>query len=152
MRTSSVESTSATSYTLIPGLEFAGGPDTFYQFQVQIGYWQSGPSPNSDMFAVGVSNGTTFMFCGGADWSVPTGSDGDQPPGNSCTSGPGDSLGPTWTAADYCNNQSLSCEFVGTANVYFGPSGGSFQMEFEGTPSGEANVFANSVVIATELQ
>jgi hypothetical protein len=104
------------------------------------------------MFAIDVTNGTTFMFCGGADWSVPTGTDSDQPPGNTCTSMPGDSLGPTWTAGDYCYSQSLSCEFVGTANVYFGPSGGTFQVEFEGTGSGDANVLADSAIIVTELQ
>jgi len=104
------------------------------------------------MFAVGVSNGTTFMFCGGADWSSSIGITSEQPPGNTCTSVPGDSLGPTWTSADSCNNQELACEFVGTANVFFGQSGGTFLMEFEGTPSGEANVLADSVMIVTELQ
>ena len=151
LRTPSVESTSATNFTLIPGLAFAGGPDTFYQIQVQIGFWESGPSPNSDMFAIGASNGTSFMFCGGTDWSAPTGADLEQPPGNTCTSVAGGSLGPTWTSADFCMNQSLACEFVGTAYVYFGPPGGTFQMEFEGTPSGRANVLADSVIIATEL-
>jgi hypothetical protein len=151
MRTTSVESTSATNYTPIPGLALTGGADTFYQVQVQIGYWQSGPSPNSNMFAIGASNGTSFMFCGGTDWSAPTGSDVNQAPGNTCTSVPGSSLGPTWTAADYCNNQDLACEFVGTAYAHFGPAGGTLQMEFEGTPSGEANVFADSVMIVTQF-
>ena len=151
LRASSVESTSTTNYTLIPGLALAGGPNTLYQIQVQIGFWESGPSPDSDMFAVGASNGTSFMFCGGTDWSIPTGADVEQPPGNTCTSVAGDSLGPTWTSADYCMNQSLACEFVGTAYVSFGPSGGTFRMEFEGTPSGKANVLADSVMVATEL-
>jgi hypothetical protein len=151
VRTPSVESTSNTSYTAIPGLAFSGGANTFYQIQVQIGFWQSGPTPDSDMFAVKVSNGTTFMFCGGTYWSVPAWSDVDYPPGNTCTSVAGDSLGPTWTTNYYCNNQGVACEFVGTANVYFGQSGGTFQMEFEGTAAGEANVFADSIIVATEL-
>ena len=151
MWTPSVESTSANSYTAIPGLSFSGGANTFYQIQVEIGYWQSGPSPNQDMFAVGVSNGTSFMFCGGTDWSIPTGYNVDFPPANTCTSAPGDSLGPTWTSEYYCNTQSTACEFVGTADVHFGPAGGTFRMEFEGANSGTASVFADSVMIATEL-
>ena len=150
MRTVSTESTSATNYTLIPGLSFGGAAGAFYQVEVRVGFWQSGPSPNADMFSIGVTNGTTFMFCGGTDWSVPTGSTGVQPPGIACTSLPGQSLGPTWTAADYCLNRDLSCEFVGTAYVYFGPAGGTFSLEFRGTPSGDANVLADSTLTATE--
>lgn len=150
--TPAVESTSSLNYTGIPGLSFSGGSGAFYEVQVHVGYWQSGPSPNSDMFAVGTSNGTTFMFCGGMDWSAPSGSTTDLSPGNACTSTPGGSLGATWSQENPCFTRQLACEFVGTAYVYFGPSGGTFRLEFEGLPSGQANVFADSVMSVTQLR
>jgi hypothetical protein len=146
--TGSVESTTSTTYVGVPGLSFDGASGQTYVVQFYVGFWQSGTSSNPGMFALSAPSGTTFMFCGGTDFSI-AGSNAE-PPSNVCTSQQGASLGETQTYPGSCTSPSLGCEFLGTAFVTFGPAG-TFQLEFEGMSSGAANVMADSYLVVTQL-
>lgn len=146
-RTPSVESTTATSYVAVPGLSFEGAAGASYTVQLSVGFWQSGPTSNPDMFAISVPAGATFMFCGGLDIATP--GTGDVAPLNICSHSSGQSLGTTELGGGTCRVQAGACEFVGTAVVTFaGP--GAFQLEFMGMSTGAANVFADSMLVVTE--
>ena len=144
----SVESTTSTSYVGVPGLAFDGGAGQTYVVQFFVGFWQSGPTSNPDMFAVSVPSGTTFLFCGGIDYSTPGAS--AQPPANACTYQPGVTLGETEIGGGSCITPTLGCEFVGTAFVTFGAAG-AFQLEFKGMNSFAANVMADSFLVVTQV-
>jgi hypothetical protein len=142
---SSTESTTSSTFVGIPGLSLTGGADSFYVVRLSVVFYQSNPSSPVIAFAISVSTGSSFLFCGGLYWANPSQSTSDFPPGNLCSTQANVSLGPTMTTQTTCVQQgTFMCEFMGTAYVSFGSAGGTFQFEFKGSSTDTATVVAGS--------
>ncbi len=147
--TASAESTTSSTFVGIPGLSFSGAAGAYYAVQVFVAYWQSSPSSTVIAFAVSVTSGASFLFCGGLYWADPAQGTTDLPAGNECTSASGTSLGPTDDTQNSCTSAAGACEFVGTAFVSF-KDAGTFQFEFSGSSSDTANVAQDSTMVVTQ--
>ena len=146
--TQSTESTESSAFVGIPGLSFSGTAGAYYEVQVLVSYWQSSTSSPVIGFAVALTTGDTFLFCGGLYYSDPAQATTDFAPGNECTTSTGVSLGPTDNTQWSCTVSGDECAFEGTAFVYFKDSG-TFQLEFSGSSSDTAYVAADSTMAVT---
>ena len=149
-RNAATQSTSSTILVALPGLSFAGSPNTFYSVRLELGYYQTTAATPGVAFGISLPAGSTFLFCGGMFWSNPVSTAQAGLPGNTCTGTTNTVLGATTSAQTYCTSSVGACEFGGTAYVSFGSTAGNFQILFGSPSGGAAYVLADSVISVSQ--